>query len=181
MFADKLRIREQPKVSHIDEKILEDLGKLLPLRDQLVDWMLLETSIKNDSVLDDVLQDFLEKLLALIARPPEITAWSESWFDAHRIFVYEMFLYLIAVLNKNSKFVRLVNLDRDGKRAALNQDKVKANYIYEIKAQDFFENEHCAFQYHMTKGFRGIIKKFPAYREFGNPMQGTSTGNNKNR
>ena len=33
-FADKLRVREQPKVEHIDEKILEDIHKLLPLRDQ---------------------------------------------------------------------------------------------------------------------------------------------------
>lgn len=109
-FADELRVRERPAVEHIDEKILEDIHKLLPLRDQIVDWLLLETAIENDSTLDDILQNFLEKLLALKFRPPEVTSWHETWFDAHRIFVYEMFLYLIGVLIKNDKFsnIRIV-------------------------------------------------------------------------
>lgn len=106
-FADKLRIREQPKVEHFDEKVLEDIHALLPLRDQLVEWLLLETAIEDDSKLEDILQSFLEKLLALRFRPPELTSWSDSWFDAHGIFVYEMFLYLIGVLIKNDKFANL--------------------------------------------------------------------------
>lgn len=106
-FADELRVRERPKGEHIDEKILDDVHKLLPLRDQLVDWLLLETSLENDSALEEILQSFLEKLLALKYRPPEVASWNEMWFDAHRIFVYEIFLYLIAVLIKNNRFSNL--------------------------------------------------------------------------
>jgi len=106
-FADELRVRERPKVEHIDEKILEDIHKLLPLRDQLIDWLLLETSLTNDSTLEDILQSFLEKLLALKFRPREATSWNKMWFDAHRIFAYEMLLYVIGVLIKNNKFANL--------------------------------------------------------------------------
>lgn len=106
-FADELRVRERPEVEHIDEKILEDIHKLLPLRDQLVDWLLLETALADNSTLENVLQNLLEKLLALKFRPPEITSWNEAWFDAHIIFVYEIFLYLIGVLIKNEKFANL--------------------------------------------------------------------------
>ena len=106
-FADELRVRERPEVEHIDEKILDDIHKLLPLRDQLVDWLLLETAIEDASTLEDVLQSFLEKLIALKYRPPEITSFNDTWFDAHSIFVYEMFLYLIGVLIKNEKITNL--------------------------------------------------------------------------
>jgi len=104
-FADDLRVREQPKVEHIDEKVIEDLRKLLPLRDQLIDWLILETNLEeNVSELENILQSFLEQLLSLKFRPPEVTSWTEGWFDAHKIFVYEMFLYLVGVLIKNNKF-----------------------------------------------------------------------------
>jgi len=103
-FADGLRIRKDPQVEFIDEKILEDLRTMLPLRDQLIDWLLLETALRPDSETEKILIDFLERLLVLKHRPPEVMQFSESWFDAHRIFVYEMFLYLLAVLVKQEKF-----------------------------------------------------------------------------
>ncbi len=103
-YADALRVREDPNVDHIDEKVLEDLHTMLPLRDQLIDWLLIETALQTDSEFKEVLLGFLEKLLALKYRLPELTQWNESWFDAQRFFVYEMFLYLIAILIKNNRY-----------------------------------------------------------------------------
>lgn len=103
-FADSLRVRARPEVEHIDEKILKDLHTLLPLRDQFVDYLLLEAALQESSSLEVILTDFLEKLLALKYRPPELTSWNDGWFDAHGVFVYEMFLYLVAVLVKSDKY-----------------------------------------------------------------------------
>ena len=36
---------------------------------------------------------FLEALRELKSRPPEINSWNDAWFEAHLIFVYEIFLY----------------------------------------------------------------------------------------
>ena len=103
-FADDLRVRQKPTVEHIDEQTLKDLHALLPLRDQLVNWLLLEVSLQELSRLEEILIEFLEKILALRYKPPEVTSWNEAWFDAHRIFAYEMFLYLIAVLVKANRY-----------------------------------------------------------------------------
>lgn len=106
-YADQYRIRQKPNVEHFDEKVLDDLQKLLPLRDQIIDWLLLETSLANEPELEDILEPFLEKLLALKYRPADLTVWAEWWFDAMRIFVYEIFLYLIAALVKQNKYATL--------------------------------------------------------------------------
>ncbi len=103
-YADELRTREQPEnMGELDERVLKDLHTLLPLRDQLTDWFLLEASVQDNETLESILLEFLERILALKYRPPEVTSWTEGWFDAHGIFVYEMFLYLVAVLVKAGK------------------------------------------------------------------------------
>jgi hypothetical protein len=98
-YADRLRIRDQPDISKLDERVLADLRTLLPLRDQLIDWFLIEASLPGQKT-ETVLVDFLERVLALKYRPTEVTSWNDSWFDAHCVFVYEMFLYAVAVLMK---------------------------------------------------------------------------------
>jgi len=99
-YVDALRIREHPDMDKLDERILKDLHTLLPLRDQLIDWLLIETSLPHSQNLEVVLTNFLERILVLKYKPPELTSWNEMWFDAHGIFVYEMFLYVVGVLLK---------------------------------------------------------------------------------
>jgi SEFIR domain-containing protein len=96
-YADGLRIREQSDINELDERVLADLRSLLPLRDQVIDWLLIETSISGQKA-ETALVDFLERVLALKYKPAEVSSWNDWWFDAHRVFVYEIFLYVIAVL-----------------------------------------------------------------------------------
>lgn len=109
-FMDSLRIRQNPKVEHRDEKVLDDLHDLLPLRDQLIDWLLLESSFAQFSRFDKILVEFLERILALKYRPEDLTRWEEWWFDPQRIFIYEFFLYIAAILIKEDKFESLRNI-----------------------------------------------------------------------
>ena len=100
-YADALRIRERPEdLDNFDERVLQDLHMLLPLRDQLVDWLLLEARLPDTQELETLLVEFLERILGLKYKPPELNSWNDAWFDAHGIFVYEMFLYVVAVLVK---------------------------------------------------------------------------------
>lgn len=100
-FADRLRLREDPGgADKLEERVLGDLHTMLPLRDQIVNWLVAESIITDSVSLEPVLIDLLERLLSLKYRPPEVTRWNGEWFDAHGIFVSEMFLYIIAVLIK---------------------------------------------------------------------------------
>jgi hypothetical protein len=103
-YANSLRIRKQPKVRNWGERVFEDCWQLKILRDHIVDWVLLESELNPSDEFNEALLSLLERLLELKSPPPELLAWADEWFDAHRIFVYETFLYIVAALVKTGSF-----------------------------------------------------------------------------
>ena len=101
--ADELRVRQQPSSDNWGAQIVEDCSRLKVVRDNVVDWILLEAAASPDT-LADALVDFLERLLELKSRPPEVTRWNDNWFEAHAVFAYETFLYIVAALLKTRAF-----------------------------------------------------------------------------
>lgn len=99
-FADSLRVRERPEVATLGERILADCTQLKHVRNHIIDWVLLEASAARSEEFSDVLIEFLERLRELKSRPPEVNSWNDAWFEAHSIFVYETFLYMVAALLK---------------------------------------------------------------------------------
>jgi hypothetical protein len=109
-YADALRVRQRPEVDSLGEKVLEDCGKLLHVRDHIVDWVLLESEANPSEEFSDALIEVLERLRELKARPPEVNSWNEAWFEAHGLFVFETFLYIVAALLKTRRFEDLHNI-----------------------------------------------------------------------
>jgi hypothetical protein len=103
-YAEEFRVRERPDVSSLGEKVLEDTKKLTLVRNHIIDWVLLESSITANLEFSENLINFLERLIELKSRPPEINSWDDTWFEAPSLFVYETFLYIIAALIKNQSF-----------------------------------------------------------------------------
>ena len=104
-YADTFRVRKAIGQIELEDKILNDLRSLLPLRDQFIDWMLLESSVTDETVFEEVLIGFLERILALKYHPPELVSLQTSYFDAHAIFAYEIFLYAVATLVRSRKWL----------------------------------------------------------------------------
>ena len=103
-YADTLRIRTRPDVASMGQRVLEDCGKLKLVRDQIVDWVLMESAANSSDEFGEALISLLERLLELKSRPPEVTSWNDTWFEAHRVFAYETFLYVVAALLKTDSF-----------------------------------------------------------------------------
>jgi hypothetical protein len=100
----KIEWGERPEVESMGEKVLEDANKLKAIRDHIVDWVLLESESTDEEKFSEVLIEVLEKLRELKSRPLEIESWNDSWFEAHSIFVYESFLYIVAALLKTGAY-----------------------------------------------------------------------------
>lgn len=109
-YADSLRVRERPDVENLGERVLEDSSKLSHIRDHIIDWVLLESEAAPTESFSEALIDVLEKLAELKARPEEVNSWSDSWFEAHKLFVYETFLYIIAALLKTRSYKEINNV-----------------------------------------------------------------------
>lgn len=103
-YTDALRIRERPDVTNMGLRVLEDCSKLKLVRDQIIDWVLLESEVIPSVEFGEALVSVLERLLELKSRPPEVNSWNDVWFEAHRVFVYETFLYIVAALLKTESF-----------------------------------------------------------------------------
>lgn len=105
-YADSLRIRQQPetKTGELAQRILADSGKLKLVRNHIIDWVLLEAQFVPSEKFIEALLELLERLRALKGRPSELTAYNDRWFEAHDVFVYETFLYIVAALIKTGSF-----------------------------------------------------------------------------
>lgn len=105
-FVDRLRRREQP-AGDLPQQIVDDCGKLKHVRNHLIDWIVLESEHQSEGF-GDALIDLLELLREMGSRPKEVTTWNDNWFQAHSLFVYETFLYVIAALLSTKSF-ELIN------------------------------------------------------------------------
>lgn len=106
-YADALRVRQQPDLADLANRILQDCEKLRGVRNLIIDWALLESGADISADFRDALLELLESLRELKARPAEVNQWSDSWFEAHSIFVYETFLYLVAALLRTGSYETL--------------------------------------------------------------------------
>jgi len=86
-----------------DDRILESLEKMTPLRDDFIDFV--STIFKYQERVDlENLRTFLEKLLSFSFLHENSQSFTEVDSDNYRFFSYELVLYLIAVLIKQSKY-----------------------------------------------------------------------------
>ena len=103
-FADSLRSRSTPQTNDVGAWIIAEYEKLLPLRNQIVDWVILESDGAVSEDFPDVLGEFLEQLLVLKSRPPELREWNPWYFEPHAIFAYETVIYIVASLLRTGAF-----------------------------------------------------------------------------
>lgn len=109
-YADKLRVRARPEEADPAKRVLEDVAKLVPVRDHIVDWVLLEGGVGGSAEFVDALLEAMEQLKEVRARPAEVTNWDNTYFLAHELFAYETFLYIVAALLKTKSFAALHEL-----------------------------------------------------------------------
>lgn len=109
-FADSLRTRSAPQTSDSGAWVISHYEKLLPLRNHIVDWVILESEATISDDFSDVLGEFLEQLFVLKSRPPELTRWENWYLEPHGIFVYETFIYVVASLLKMGAFETLKSI-----------------------------------------------------------------------
>jgi|ERR1022692_1651625 hypothetical protein len=109
-----------------DDKVASSIEKMLPLRDDFIDFTF--TLFKyRESVDLDQLHDFWEKLIAFTFRPENVQSWAEIDYDNFRFFNYELMLGFMAVL------LRLRRYQEAG-------FFIQSRYFYRTDTNDFRQN-----------------------------------------
>ncbi len=106
-FVDSMRVREQPDLNTLGERVLDDCARLKDVRDQLIDWISLELNRAEENSFGEVILKVLERVLDLKSKPEELNPWNDAWLDALQLFAYELFIYIIATLMRSEKTIIL--------------------------------------------------------------------------
>ncbi|GEM_PF-3162576 len=86
-----------------DEKVIENLDKILPIRNSLID-VLLSTFGYTDQVDLAIIKEFKDQLLSFCFPSKNIESYRRNDFDNFKFFTYELVLYLYACLFKLGRY-----------------------------------------------------------------------------
>lgn len=88
---------------NFDEDVLESIERMLPLRDDFIEFTNVVFKY-GDKINLDELHSFFEKLISFLFKPEGVTSWTKIDFDNYKFFIHELFLYFIANLLKLGKY-----------------------------------------------------------------------------
>lgn len=98
------RITGEEKEPPFDEKVIQSIAEFLPYRDEFLDlWHEIFVRHADDSAVYEATHGFLENLIPFKFHPPDVPRWNDSWADNYSFCIYELFLYLIALLIKHER------------------------------------------------------------------------------
>lgn len=107
--CDKLKVRTSPTGDDFPAEVIQIHKDLIPVRDVITEWVLLEGSTSGEDFEKALLQ-FMETLQEIKAKPHDVNSWSDVWYLPHEIFAYETFLYILASLIKVEAFEKIHSL-----------------------------------------------------------------------
>ena len=102
LSLEDFRLEGGPR-DNFDEDVLESIERMLPLRDDFIEFT--NVVFKYGDKIDlDGLHSFFEKLISFLFKPEGVTSWTKIDFDNYKFFIHELFLYFIADLLKLGKY-----------------------------------------------------------------------------
>ncbi len=99
---EKLRIID--KEGEFDEKVVDNIEKFLPFRNEAIEMFLAITQYRDTPEAIEQLHRFFESLIPYMDKPENVTSWGDSDFDNYRFIIHELFLYAVACLLKYECF-----------------------------------------------------------------------------
>ncbi len=109
-YLDSLRLTKAPEGIEFDEFVVTAITDLLPLRNEVIDFFLTNAKYRNDADIYETLFTFFEKSLRFKGPKETSGPWNTMWGDHLDFAMYELFVYLVAVLIRFRRFSELLNL-----------------------------------------------------------------------
>ena len=90
-------------VPDFDDRVVETIEKMLPVRDDFIDFIF--TVFKYQESVDlEKFYNFFEKLIPFSYRPADVQSYTEVDYDNYKFFTYELILNFVAILLKLKKY-----------------------------------------------------------------------------
>lgn len=104
---EMLRIKDPGGTCELDEQVVNSIDAFLPYRDEFVAVITVVARWSLSSEYVTAIKGFFERLIPFMYRPDTLVSWSDEWFDNYKFIINELFLYTIAILIRNGKFLEV--------------------------------------------------------------------------
>ena len=91
-----------------DDKVVEAIEKMLPLRDDFIDFVFVVFKYQESIDLEKM-QNFFERLIPFCYRPENVQTYTEVDYDNYKFFIYELILNFVAILLQLKKYKELAH------------------------------------------------------------------------
>ncbi|MBN2209131.1 MAG: TIR domain-containing protein [Candidatus Coatesbacteria bacterium] len=92
------------KKNDYDDDLVNSIREFKPYRDQFIEYASLIAQYSSDHKYYEQIFDFFEKAMEYHYPPEGVTPYYEGWYDNYRFVLWELFIYLVAVLIENKAF-----------------------------------------------------------------------------
>jgi len=90
-------------VTDFDDRVVETIEKMLPVRDDFIDFVF--TVFKYQETVDlEKFHNFFEKLIPFSCRPADVQSYIDVDYANYKFFTYELILNFVAILLKLKKY-----------------------------------------------------------------------------
>jgi hypothetical protein len=86
-----------------DDRVIETIERMLPLRDDFIDLILIVFKYQ-DSIDLEKFHSFFEKLIPFSYPPENVQSYTDIDYDNYKFFVYELILNFVAILLKLTRY-----------------------------------------------------------------------------
>jgi hypothetical protein len=110
---ERFRIANPTSEIPLDELVVTSVKDFLPHRNEFVDFVRTQVVYKNDLEVYEMIASFFEINLKYKGRLPDVSSWSDAWYDNFSFILHELFLYVTAMLLRHKRFAEThIFLDR---------------------------------------------------------------------
>lgn len=128
-------IRSKIDDKNFDEIVFTKIQEMKFIRDESIELISHMINSLDEEDSGNVIHDFFENIAEYTSWPPDSYSWSESSSDNYRFFIYELFLYIMA-LAINSRKPKIIEI-------------LLEDYYYRYSRNDYRLNWYVHFQKHI--------------------------------
>src|SRR4051794_36001868 len=104
MTAEFEKLWIDPSADPFDDAVVSSIDEFLPYRNELIEFFGTVALYSDTEEMRFIIHRFFESLIPYLDRPEHVSSWKSHDFDNFKFIIRELFLYLIAIAVRHSRF-----------------------------------------------------------------------------
>lgn len=140
---EDFRLETTENNTEFDERVLESITSFIPYRDEFIDLVDFICKYTEEDFYFEEIFEFLQNAIPFMYPPVKTTSWKPYWCDNYKFILNELFLYLIASMISNKRYLQTNIFLSDYYYFSTNSRPQKSSFVefyHRIESLDIIRN-----------------------------------------